>query len=66
MQNDTHPIPKSVYSIAEFKRAIGISHSLTYELIKAGAVRTFTIGKRRFVSAAAVKEFIESREAAAA
>ena len=66
MQHDTHPLPKSAYSIAEFERTIGISHSLTYELIKAGAVRTFTIGKRRFVSADAVKEFIAAREKAVA
>ena len=66
MQHDVHPIPKSAYSIAEFERTIGISHATVYELIKAGAVRTFTIGKRRFISAAAVQEFISAREAAAA
>ena len=66
MQHDTHPLPKSAYSIAEFERTIGISHATVYELIKAGEIRTFNIGRRRFVSAAAVQEFIAAREKAAA
>lgn len=57
-------IPKAAYSIKEFEQAIGISHSTMYELLAAGEIRTFTIGRRRFISAEALKEFIEKREAA--
>jgi excisionase family DNA binding protein len=57
---------KMAYSIREFEQAVGVSHSTTYELIAAGELRTFNIGRRRFVSADALRDFIRRREAAVA
>ena len=53
---------KPCYSVLEVERALGISHALIYQVIKAGEIRTFTIGRRRFVSADALREFIQNRE----
>ena len=64
--NQITPVPKAAYSIREFEHAVGISHSTTYELIGTGELKTFTIGKRRFISAGALHDFIARREAEAA
>ena len=53
---------KPCYSILEFERAIGLSHAKVYQLIKTREVRSFTIGRRRFISAEALREFIQTRE----
>ena len=53
---------KPAYSVLEVERALGISHALIYQVIKAGEIRTFAIGRRRFISAGALAEFIQNRD----
>jgi excisionase family DNA binding protein len=55
---------KLAYPVPEAGKQIGISRSQTYELIKSGNLKSFTIGKRRLVSRDALREFIRAREAA--
>jgi excisionase family DNA binding protein len=59
--NDT--TQKFAYSIREVESAVGISHSTAYQLIGSGELKTFQIGRRRLVSADALREFIQAREA---
>lgn len=51
-------------TIAEARAALGgISNVTIYSLINSGELRTFTIGRRRFVSREAIADFIRAREA---
>lgn len=43
---------------------IGLGRSTVFELIATGELRSFTVGRRRLVSAAAIDEFILQRDAA--
>ena len=52
-----------VYSIPEVEEALHLSHQSIYNLLNSGQLRSFTVGKRRFVSRNALKEFVEDREA---
>lgn len=50
------------FQIPEAARRLGIGRSLLYELLKAGELRSFSIGTRRLVSDEALREFIAKRE----
>jgi len=53
------------YSIADARYALGgISQPQIYKHINSGELRTYTIGRRRFVSEEALKEFVSRRESA--
>jgi excisionase family DNA binding protein len=45
-------------SVIETARELGISRSLVYELLAAGALRSAKIGRRRLIPRKAVEEFI--------
>lgn len=52
-------------SIAETRIALGkISNPTVYALINSGELASFKIGRRRFVSRAAIADFIRRREQA--
>lgn len=55
-----------VLRIEEAARALGISRSLVYDLIRSGQLRSFKVGSRRLIPAAAIDEAIAtlSEEAA--
>ncbi|GMR20196.1 MAG: hypothetical protein BMS9Abin36_0791 [Gammaproteobacteria bacterium] len=55
-----------VYSITEVMAALKVSRNTVYEEIKAERLKTFRVGRRRFVSAEALNGWIKSREAEAA
>ena len=55
------PRGKSVPRLLSVKQAtyeLGISRTMVYELIGAGTLKTVKIGRRRFVAAEAIDEFI--------
>lgn len=58
------PIDRLAYSIPQSEQALGVSHTVIYELIKAGELQTYTVGRRRFCSHKALVDFINRREAA--
>lgn len=47
-------------SIPEAARALGISRSVTYELLNAGKLKSVKIGSRRLVTVASVMAFADS------
>jgi len=52
------------YSINELPEVLPIGRSLIFEEIKSGALRSFTVGRRRLVSHDAVREYIRAKEKA--
>ena len=56
---------KPAYTIRETEQLLNLSHAKLYQQIGARSLRTYTVGRRRFVSAAAIDQFILDREAAA-
>ena len=54
---------KETYSIEEFCLAFQISKPTLYKLLSSGnAPKTYTIGKRRFISGEAAHEWIKNNE----
>lgn len=53
---------KPAYSMLETERALTISHATLYELIRQEQIRTFKIGRRRYVSREALNDFISAKE----
>lgn len=54
------------FNVTETCARLGrISRKTFYELVNAGELKTFKIGNRRYVSAAALADFIERKESAA-
>ena len=56
--------PRLAYPILEACKLLGLSRATLYQLIKAGDLLTFTQGRRRLVSKAALEAYITRREAA--
>ncbi|ROZ53831.1 DNA-binding protein [Rhodococcus sp. WS1] len=52
-----------LHTIPEALDRLGIGRTTLFGLIKSGAIRSVTIGKRRLVSEAALCEYIERLEA---
>lgn len=52
------------YTIDEFGKATGIPRTTIYDLIAEEKLRTYKVGRRRYVSAAAARDFIAQMEAA--
>lgn len=52
------------YSPQEAAKALGISRAFLYRLIQSGELRSFRIGRRRMVSAEALKDLIARMEGA--
>ena len=60
---DTTPC---AYSVERAIDVLATSRRTIYEVIRTGELRTYTVGRRRYISAEAVREFIARREAATA
>lgn len=54
------------YTIPQFAGLYGISRSQVFEEISSGRLRTYKVGRRRFISAAAAAQWLADREAEAA
>ncbi|ORB68944.1 hypothetical protein BST47_02520 [Mycolicibacterium tusciae] len=48
-----------LYPLNEIQHMLSISRSTVYQLLGDGRLRSVTIGRRRFVTAAAVSAYIE-------
>lgn len=55
---------KPANTIPETVEALGLSRATLYELIRTGELRTYTVGRRRYCSEEAIREFIRTREQA--
>lgn len=64
--SNLNPVQPLALSIPDTCIALGSSRQTIYELIKSGRLRSYTEGKRRFVSRAAIDDYIAQREAEAA
>lgn len=53
-----------VYSMAEAFEALRMSRATGYELVNSGRLRTYTVGRRRYISGEALIEFVRGREQA--
>ncbi|WP_420009084.1 helix-turn-helix domain-containing protein [Xanthomonas sacchari] len=50
------------YNVEEALAATGLNRNAFYRAISSDQIKTFKVGKRRMVSARALREFIEARE----
>jgi excisionase family DNA binding protein len=48
------------YSITETAEALGVSRDLVYDILRAGALKSVRVGRRRLVSAEALKAYLAS------
>ena len=57
----------ALYQIPDVMSALRMSHSVVYEQIRAGRLRTVKQGRRRYVTAAGISEYVAllEREASA-
>lgn len=55
---------QSIYTPAEAAAYLRCSRDLVYELCASGALRSFKLGRSRKISADALAEFVNEREAA--
>jgi len=56
---------RRVYRPNDLRERYGLSRDVVFKLIARGELRSFTIGRARFITAEAVEEFIREREQAA-
>ncbi|OJY78186.1 MAG: hypothetical protein BGP18_05075 [Stenotrophomonas sp. 69-14] len=61
----TNQKEKLSYNVDEALAATGLNRNALYRAISKSEIKTFKVGKRRMVSARALREFIEAREKAA-
>jgi predicted DNA-binding transcriptional regulator AlpA len=61
MQPRASPSEPLVVSVDEGRRMAGIGRTKFYELINEGRVKTVTIGRRRLVFVASIREMLEGR-----
>lgn len=59
------PQPEA-YTIDDATHVLGISRPTLYREIRDNRLRTYHVGRRRYVSADAIREYIAAREAEAA
>lgn len=60
-QSDVTPV---VYTVDEAARALRISRSVIFELIRSDQLHTVKLGRRRLVPVKALHEFVEAIQAA--
>lgn len=53
---------KLSYNVAEVVAATGLNRSAVYVALSSGGLRSFKLGRRRMVSASALKDWIEGLE----
>lgn len=60
---DTNPTTRLSLSIPEAMQATSLGRNSIFDEIKAGRLRSFTVGRRRLVSEKAIRDWIADREA---
>lgn len=58
MNTDKSGVPVRAYSVRDFCKAYGLGRSTTYEMIKAGRLKSIRIGGRRLIPAEAAEALI--------
>ncbi len=54
---------KHVYTVDEAREQLGgMSRAVFYEEVKRERLRTFTVGRRRYISNAALRAYVRDRE----
>ena len=53
------------YSVEEGGRVLGLGRSKTYELVLAGEIKSFLVGRRRLVSREALLDWVRRQESTA-
>jgi hypothetical protein len=56
---------KPANSIEDTMEALGLGRQKLYDEINSGRLRTFHVGRRRFASDEAIREYVRDREAEA-
>jgi excisionase family DNA binding protein len=56
-------VPAVVYRVDEAARAVRLSRSAIYELIRSGRLRSVKLGRRRLIPVGALTEYVASLEA---
>jgi len=64
--NQVQQLQKLGYSIEEFAKLLGVCKQTIYNEINNGNLKTFKVGRRRFVSPQAGTKYIADREDATA
>ena len=59
---DSTTVPPLTYSIEEAMKELNISRQIIYNEVNSGRLKTYTIGRRRFISRDAIAAFIRDRE----
>ena len=59
------PAVRQGYPVPEAAQQIGVSRDMAFKLIASGRLRSFRVGRRRLVSADAIRDFIHAAEAVA-
>lgn len=57
-----NPAERLAFSVEGACRALPMSRESLYRLIRSGQIRTFKLGRRRYVTKQALLDFIASRE----
>lgn len=57
------PVKKVCLSVEEARKSIGIGRELFYSEMNKGLIRSFKIGHRRFITHAALEEYIQKLDA---
>ena len=58
---NSHLLNDHLLSVRDIESALKLGHTKTYELIKAGEIETFTIGRRRMTTPSLLKKFIDGK-----
>jgi excisionase family DNA binding protein len=53
------PTQRMLYPIREVQQKLGVSRTMVYQLLSDGQLPSVTIGRRRFVTAAALSAFVK-------
>lgn len=56
--------PRVAYKVPEAAAALALSEATVWKLVTSGELRTYTVGRARFVPASALAAFVEDRLAA--
>lgn len=64
--SNLHPVPLLAYSVPDACLALGLSKQTVYDLLNSGKLRSYTEGKRRFISLKSLEDYIAAREAESA
>jgi excisionase family DNA binding protein len=59
---DEWPPERMLHPLNEIQQKLGVSRTTVYQLISGGRLPSVTIGRRRFVTAAALSAYVEGLE----